>query len=164
MRINNYNKKTFYKRKGFLWLIGTTLHYTVASVTTVLSLLAAFVIFMGLFEMEFSSWNVWWKSADTSFTGMLMAFAVGMAWSFYNKIRKSYLNAYLDSGSFGVTILTLKFPFLVIGALISVFFKFLESDVLEQCTKESKEDKEWREHMETWYYADYLKEQERNSR
>ena len=114
--------------------------------------------------MEFSSWNVWWKSADTSFTGMLMAFAVGMAWSFYNKIRKSYLNAYLDSGSFGVTILTLKFPFLVIGALISVFFKFLESDVLEQCTKESKEDKEWREHMETWYYADYLKEQERNSR
>ena len=163
MRINNYNKKTFYKRKGFLWLIGTTLHYTVASVTTVLSLLAAFVIFMGLFEMDFSSWNVWWKSADTSFTGMLMAFAVGMVWSFYNKIRKSYLNAYLDSGSFGVIILTLKFPFLVIGALLSMVFDFTE-EWSKQSEKKDPVAEAVHEAYEWAIYDDYVKQQERNSR
>ena len=124
-------------------MIGTVIHYVFIAVFSVLALVAVFCLFVGMFQMDFSSsWDVWWKSADHALVGTIMVGTVAWVWSIYNTIRRSYLNEYLDSGSFGVVILTLKFPFLVIGALIFGFLEFISS------LPDSKKKDRFQEYME----------------
>ena len=124
-------------------MIGTVIHYVFIAVFSVLAVVAVFCLFVGMFQMDFSSsWDVWWKSADHALVGTIMVGIVAWVWSIYNTIRRSYLNEYLDSGSFGVVILTLKFPFLVIGALIFGFLEFISS------LPDSKKKDRFQEYME----------------
>lgn len=143
MSTYDYNKKTCRYKRGPLWIIGTVIHYVFIAVFSVLALVAVFCLFVGMFQMDFSSsWDVWWKSADHALVGTIMVGIVAWVWSIYNTIRRSYLNEYLDSGSFGVVILTLKFPFLVIGALIFGFLEFISS------LPDSKKKDRFQEYME----------------
>lgn len=143
MSTYDYNKKACRYKRGPLWIIGTVIHYVFIAVFSVLALVAVFCLFVGMFQMDFSSsWDVWWKSADHALVGTIMVGTVAWVWSIYNTIRRSYLNEYLDSGSFGVVILTLKFPFLVIGALIFGFLEFISS------LPDSKKKDRFQEYME----------------
>lgn len=143
MSTYDYNKKACRYKRGLLWMIGTVIHYVFIAVFSVLALVAVFCLFVGMFQMDFSSsWDVWWKSADHALVGTIMVGTVAWVWSIYNTIRRSYLNEYLDSGSFGVVILTLKFPFLVIGALIFGFLEFISS------LPDSKKKDRFQEYME----------------
>lgn len=159
MRIYDYNKMGSRKKRGILWMIGTTIHYVFIAVFSILALLAAFCLFMGVFEMDFSSsWDVWWKSADQALVGTVMVGVVAWSWSIYNTFRKSYLNEYLDSGSFGVTILTLKFPFLVIGALIPAIFEFI--DALPDSNKKDRVQESIEEANKWAWYEEERRRQE----
>lgn len=143
MSTYDYNKKACRYKRGLLWMIGTVIHYVFIAVFSVLALVAVFCLFVGMFQMDFSSsWDVWWKSADHALVGTIMVGTVAWVWSIYNTIRRSYLNEYLDSGSFGVVILTLKFPFIVIGALIFGFLEFISS------LPDSKKKDRFQEYME----------------
>ena len=143
MSTYDYNKKACRYKRGLLWMIGTVIHYVFIAVFSVLAVVAVFCLFVGMFQMDFSSsWDVWWKSADHALVGTIMVGTVAWVWSIYNTIRRSYLNEYLDSGSFGVVILTLKFPFLVIGALIFGFLEFISS------LPDSKKKDRFQEYME----------------
>lgn len=143
MSTYDYNKKACRYKRGPLWIIGTVIHYVFIAVFSVLALVAVFCLFVGMFQMDFSSsWDVWWKSADHALVGTIMVGIVAWVWSIYNTIRRSYLNEYLDSGLFGVVILTLKFPFLVIGALIFGFLEFISS------LPDSKKKDRFQEYME----------------
>lgn len=162
MSTYDYNKKACRYKRGLLWMIGTVIHYVFIAVFSVLALVAVFCLFVGMFQMDFSSsWDVWWKSADDALVGTVMVGTVAWVWSIYNTIRRSYLNEYLDSGSFGVVILTLKFPFLVIGALIFGFLKFISA--LPDSKKKDPVTEAVHEAYEWACYDDYVKQQEQNS-
>ena len=159
MSTYDYNKKACRYKRGLLWMIGTVIHYVFIAVFSVLALVAVFCLFVGMFQMDFSSsWDVWWKSADDALVGTVMVGTVAWVWSIYNTIRRSYLNEYLDSGSFGVVILTLKFPFLVIGALIFAIFEFI--DALPDSNKKDRVQESIEEANKWAWYEEERRRQE----
>lgn len=156
MSYRNYNAQTSTRKPGLLWVIGTGIHYLLVLATIFSALATALVLIVGIVNMDFSSWSVWLKSADSFLVGVAMAFVVGFLWSVYNTVRKTYLNAYRKDGAFGVIIHTLTIPFVLTTAILSLVFDFISAWPEE---KEDEEEKMWKEAADNMAYDEYLKNQ-----
>lgn len=157
MSYRNYYAQTSTRKPGLLWVIGTGIHYLLVLATVFSALATALVLIVGIVNMDFSSWSVWLKSADSFLVGVAMAFVVGFLWSVYNTVRKTYLNAYRKDGAFGVITMTLKLPFIILSAILSLAFGFIEA--MPKC----KQDEGEKTFQQCWdedtKYEQYLKQQ-----